>query len=145
MRDLKSLAVLVLAGLMSAGLSLVWSQSDEEAAEAAVVAPIPASADAVKNPVERTQTSIFRGKQMFSSQCTMCHGHDGKGTGDLVERLQLPMPDFTDPAMQKSFSDGALFYALTEGHGRMPAQHDRFSDETKWDMVNYVRSLEKDK
>ncbi len=95
----------------------------------------------MKNPVAASEESLERGKLFFSSQCTMCHGHDGKGKGDLVSRLKLEPPDFTDKAMQEAWSDGALFYVLTEGHGRMPGQGDRFKDEVKWDLINYVRSF----
>jgi mono/diheme cytochrome c family protein len=71
----------------------------------------------------------------------MCHGADGRGSGDLVERLDLEIPDFTNAEWQKLWSDGSLFYVVTKGHGDMPGQKDRFDDKIKWDLVNYVRTF----
>jgi len=51
------------------------------------------------------------------------------------------MPDFTSAQIQTDWTDGALFYVLTHGHGKMSGEGDRLEDETRWDLVNYVRSL----
>ena len=116
--------------------------TDKELAEAALAPPvIPAKAKQVKNPFAWNADVRKKGKLYFSSQCTMCHGADGRGTGDLVDRLSLEIPDFTDPLMQAKWSDGAMFYLINKGHGVMPSQTDRFDDEIKWGLVNYVRSF----
>ena len=73
----------------------------------------------------------------------MCHGSDGRGTGDLVERLSLEMPDFTDAKWQSKWSDGAFFYVVSTGHGEMPGQGKRFQEERMWHLVNYVRTFAK--
>jgi len=102
---------------------------------------IPAAEKNRQNPVPATPESTENGKLLFSSQCTMCHGSAGDGSGVLVERLKLKMPDFTDADGMKERTDGELFYILTKGCGRMPGQEDRFEDEIKWNLVNYVRTL----
>ena len=117
----------------------VPSQTPEQGAD--VSAPIPDAARARRNPQPASPESISNGKMVFSSQCTMCHGTKGDGQGDLVSRLKLTIPDFTDPGHQGSRTDGELFYILTHGHGRMRGEGDRLSDEIKWNLVNYIRSL----
>lgn len=102
---------------------------------------IPAAEKDRKNPVPATADSIENGKLLFSSQCTMCHGSTGDGSGVLVERLNLQVPDFTNAEGMRERSDGELFYILTNGHGRMPGQGDRFKDEIKWNLINFVRTL----
>lgn len=105
-----------------------------------VAEPIPDEFVRMKNPAEMTAASVRYGGLLFSSQCTMCHGKDGKGDGDLVERLQLEMPDLSNPRTQKKRTDGEYYYIITQGHGRMHGLGDRFEEHT-WDLVNYVRML----
>ena len=114
----------------------------EEAVQHMVGVPndIPASARDVANPKKATKKSVDHGKLLFSSQCVMCHGELGAGDGDLVERFKMKIPDLTDPAFHGKWTDGQLFYVLSEGHGRMPTQN-RFDEDTRWDLVNYVRTL----
>ena len=104
-------------------------------------AEIPEGAKGRKNPVRATPDSIRNGKQLYVTQCAMCHGPAGDGKGDLVERLELEMPDFTDAAQQASRTDGEYFYLITEGHRDMPGEGSRLSDEWKWDLVNHIRTL----
>jgi len=132
---------LMLFTMIVAGLQV----TDEELAAASeILATIPEDAKQRKNPFAQDPESVTRGKLIFSSQCTMCHGADGRGTGDLVERLQLKIPDFTDSEMQAMWTDGALFYVVTKGHGKMPGQEGRFDDKRNWDLVNCVRSFARD-
>jgi len=102
---------------------------------------IPEAERLRQNPVPATTESIENGKLMFSSQCTMCHGKSGDGSGDLVARLKLEMPDLTDRGHMAGRTDGELFYTLTQGCQRMPGQKERLKDPVKWDLVNYVRTL----
>jgi len=119
--------------------------TDEDLKKAALTPPVvPAEAKQQENPFAWNADARKKGALYFSSQCVMCHGADGRGTGDLVERLSLTMPDFTDPEMQKKWTDGAMFYVINAGHGAMPGQKDRFDPEIKWGMVNYVRSFAND-
>ena len=136
------LAVLALVLLASfvAGEEGTHQKDWQKAAMLPVVVP-----DAEKNrenPFAWNADARKKGKTYFSSQCTMCHGTDGKGSGDLVERLNLVrIPDFTDQAFQAKWTDGAMFYVIQTGHGAMPGQKERFDPEIKWGMVNYVRSF----
>ncbi len=104
--------------------------------------PIPARERERENPIPAFEESIAFGKLIFSSQCTMCHGKNGDGKGDLVERLGLQVPDFRTEERRPKRSDGELFYIITHGHKRMPGDEKKqLSEETRWHLVNYVRSL----
>ena len=145
MRKLRQgLPLLVIAFVLtiSVGVVLGFQVSDYDLTEAAQAPPvIPEEAKQRENPYAGDADARAKGELYFSSQCTMCHGVDGRGTGDLVERLQLEIPDFTDREMQAEWTDGAMFYLINEGHGAMPGQKKRFDDEIKWGMVNHVRSF----
>ena len=114
-------------------------------AAAAVPAPIPEAAKAAKNPVQRSDESVERGRNLFASQCAMCHGQAGKGDGDLARALKMQVPDLTDPEQQKKRTDGEMFYIITKGHGRMPADGERFEETWRWDLVNAIRTMRRTK
>jgi mono/diheme cytochrome c family protein len=97
------------------------------------------------NPVKVTETSIAAGARFYSTQCAMCHGKTGDGKGDLAEQMGLKMPDWRKPESLQKFTDGELFYILTNGMGKMPAEGDRTPDEKKWNVINYLRSISKSK
>lgn len=104
---------------------------------------IPESAAARRNPQAATPDNVAQGKTFFQSQCAMCHGTDGRGGGDLAVSLDMDMPDFTDPAVQKSRTDGELFYILVNGCRDMPGEGEsRLTEAVRWNMILYVRSLE---
>jgi len=145
-RETWSLAVLLLVvAALSApapGLSQTPSDPPEEGESPPPASkPIPDEAKRMKNPVPPSPPSIANGKELFGTQCAMCHGANGNGKGDLVERLQIEVPDFTAEGAQRRWTDGEMFYAISEGHRNMPGEGSRLPDEWKWDLVNYIRTL----
>ena len=98
-----------------------------------------------ENPVKPTEASIAAGAKYYSSQCAMCHGNGGDGKGDLAQQMELKMPDYRKPEALGPFTDGELFYILTNGMGKMVGEGDRTPDEKKWNVINYLRSLAKPK
>ena len=119
------------------------AEAQTEAVKVVVPLMIPPKDKSRKNPVPRTDANLEFGIMLHSSQCSMCHGSRGAGDGDLAQRLQMTMPDFTDPEQQKKRTDGELFYILTNGHGRMPAEHDRLSEEYRWKMILAMREMKR--
>jgi mono/diheme cytochrome c family protein len=143
-----SISLTVTTLLLMLGVGLALPQQDdapegENVPEAEVPLVIPDKEKNRKNPYQGDPRSAANGKMLFRTQCSMCHGTSGDGRGDLVDRLGLEMPDFTDPAVQKRRTDGELYYVLTKGHGEMPGEGARLSTEWRWDLVNYIRTLEK--
>ena len=101
--------------------------------------PVPVAETRRQNPVKATPESIASGKKIFGFDCAQCHGVAGDGKGQVPKELKVP--DLTNPATLKDFTDGALFYRIKTGHGGMPPEGDRIQTEQIWDLVNYVRSL----
>ena len=93
------------------------------------------------NPIPADDTSIKRGTQLFTTNCVMCHGVTGQGTGTIAAFLIKKKPaDLTSPLVQ-SKSDGAIFLTISNGFGFMPAMNENFTVRERWDLVNYVRTL----
>lgn len=123
----------------SAGLSLFQAQKAKEPAPPPYVIP----EDAVKkpNPVKADEKSIAEGKRLFATECMICHAEDGSGKSSLAESMQLTLKDLRDPASTHDYTDGALFYIILKGKGKMPPEDGRLKDAQVWSLVNYVRSL----
>ena len=137
----KARALAMIVVLSVAGLLALAGWAAETPDQAAQIPEIPAEAKTIKNPAEATPESIANGKQIYTSQCAMCHGVSGDGKGDLAIRFKYAMADFRTAAAQSARTDGEWFHVLTHGHGKMSGEGDRLSQKVRWDLVNYLRSL----
>ena len=106
---------------------------------------IPVEAAKAPNPVKSSPESLARAKRWWTLDCEMCHGKTGNGKGETATEMKLKMMDFTNPETLKDRTDGELFYIIKNGHNDMPAEGPRVKTEEGWDLVNYVRSLVKNK
>jgi len=121
----------------------LWAQKDQPPAKApAPEYKIPPEAAARVNPVKPTEESLAKGKKLYGFDCSMCHGNNGNGKGDMATDMKN-VTDFTNPDALKNRTDGELFYVIRNGKGEMPPEGDRAKDQDIWNMVNYIRSLAK--
>jgi len=103
---------------------------------------VPPGEKVRKNPVRFTEISVDRGKRLFQTQCVLCHGIKADGNGDFVGVYGVHPPDFTDPDVLSKRTDGELFYIIGAGSEKMPGKHTRLTERQRWDVVNYLRSVE---
>jgi mono/diheme cytochrome c family protein len=127
-RLLLSLSVIVIAGVFTFGQESVqkWMA--------------PARAAAKKNPVPANETSITLGKKIYERQCLACHGAQGKGDGPVAAHLEKRPGNLSNPKLWEQ-SDGELFWKVNEGHRPMPTFKRIMSDEERWPVINYIRTL----
>jgi len=100
----------------------------------------------VQNPVPSSPESIAAGKQAFNRYCANCHGLNGEGSpgNDLTPEA----PDLTDKVWKHGSTDGEIFSSIKNGVApefSMGAFGDQLKDEDIWRVVNYIRSLAKNK
>lgn len=100
----------------------------------------PADAASVQNAVPSTPDSIRRGKSIYQDRCADCHGRKGRGDGSGGVDLECKPTDLT-AATLSSQSDGALFWKLTQGRKPMPAYARKLSEEERWHVINFIRTL----
>lgn len=96
---------------------------------------------ATANPVPADDESVARGAQLFQQYCTECHGRDGRAQMDVISDAT----DLTDPeAYYSGSSEQEIFNSIANGAGvAMPAWRAQLgSDESIWDLVNFIRSLQ---
>jgi mono/diheme cytochrome c family protein len=102
----------------------------------------PKDADNVKNPLAGNASVIVEAKKLYVANCGPCHGEKGKGDGPAAQGLNPKPADHTSAGVQGQ-TDGAIFWKLTEGRTPMPGYKKIFSDQQRWELVNFIRTLAK--
>lgn len=87
--------------------------------------------------------AVARGKQLFGTYCTVCHGANGKGDGPAAAGLTPPPRDFTSP---RGWTRGAtiadLYATITEGvKGTGMGAFNMISPEDRFALAHYIQSL----
>jgi mono/diheme cytochrome c family protein len=134
---------LILTALVLSGVSAQTPQEPPAASPAPAASNIPLEAVNQPNPVKTSAESLGRAKKIYGYECSICHGDDGGGGGDLAKNMKAKMPDFRDPSTLKAQKDGELFYIIKNGKGEMEGEGQRVKPENTWDLVNYLRSFSK--
>ncbi|GIV76398.1 cytochrome c [Litorilinea aerophila] len=102
---------------------------------------VPPEAAAVENPIPASQESVAMGARLYAQNCQACHGPQGKGDGPAGMALNPRPADLTAEHVQAN-TDGALFYIITHGvPGTAMPGWSQLSEEDRWHLVNYLRSL----
>lgn len=105
-------------------------------------------ADRLVNPRARTSESINRGRFLYETYCLVCHGPQGKGDGPISSAAGGPffgVRSLVNDTIARR-SDGYLYGVLVNGRvmgrGLMPMYGDKVRGADRWDLVNYVRTLQ---
>ena len=111
---------------------------------------LPEDADKTKNPIASSAESIEKGKALFlertKGNCIFCHGETGAGNEANLPRLRRKPADLSNKERMTAMTDGEVFWKLSKGiTGIMPAGERRMNEEERWHVVNYVRTLAKEK
>ena len=123
------------AGTIPRGyLQLHFSPTSEDAIRAGNTLLSPVSPDDAQ--------TIARGKVIFSNFCSPCHGALGKGDGLVVQR-GYPAPPSLYAENARNIKDGQIFHILSYGQKNMPAYAAQLSQEDRWNVIAFVRSLQK--
>lgn len=106
------------------------------------------TADRLVNPRARTSESLDRGKWVYETYCLVCHGETGHGDGPIAAASGGPFVGVrslvTDTMARRSdgYIYGVVIHAPSMGRGLMPIYGDKIFGSDRWDVVNYVRSLQ---
>jgi mono/diheme cytochrome c family protein len=110
---------------------------------------LPKDADKTKNPVASSADSVAKGKDLFLARdkgnCVFCHGETGSGNEANLPRLRRKPADISNKERMTAMTDGEVFWKISKGiTGIMPAGEKRMTEEERWAVVNYVRTLAKE-
>ncbi len=104
---------------------------------------VPYMADYVKyvgvpdNPVPADEVSLQRGEALYQIHCSVCHGPKGQGDGVMAQHGLNPA-NLTTSALD----DKGMFLFITNGTPNMPPMRENLTVRDRWDVINYIRSLQ---
>jgi mono/diheme cytochrome c family protein len=97
----------------------------------AALAVVPARADGTKD--------------LYTQQCTKCHGDAGKGDTKMGQRLGAK--DYSDPKVQEALKDDVAFKSIKEGLVKddktLMKPSDGLTDDQIKALVTYMRTFKK--
>jgi cytochrome c553 len=114
--------------------------------EAPVSNVIDAESDVLVNPRPMSLASLENGRKQYQTYCVTCHGPDGNGDGpvSMTSSLQGPLAGVLPIAVAAARSDGHVYTTIRYGRRRMPS-YGRIPSADRWDLVNYIRYLNRQK
>ena len=95
-----------------------------------------------QNPLQPTSENLAHGKALFETVCAPCHGKIGEGNGTVVHLL-AHKPANLLTGVSTNLPDGYVFGYIRNGGIWMPSYDDAMSVTERWQIVLYMRDLEK--
>jgi cytochrome c5 len=102
----------------------------------------PPEAKELHGPLTASPKVIAEGKANYGIFCEGCHGPRADGAGPIAIKFSILVADLTTPQVQQQ-NDGELFWKLSHGYGAMPRWGDVLSDDDRWQLIAFIRSLKK--
>jgi mono/diheme cytochrome c family protein len=99
------------------------------------------TAGPLTNPVPDTVSSVDRGAVVYEATCARCHGVDGLGGGVDAGTTQVRPPNLRSGHLNQH-TDADIYQWISDGlPGGMPAWSGTLSETDRWNLVNYLRSI----
>lgn len=97
------------------------------------------------NPVPADAESLARGEVLYDRFCAVCHGTTGIGAEASLVPAWPVLPAYNlamDPVA--GYSDSYIYAMIRVGRALMPAYGHQITHFDRWNIVNYVRTLQAD-
>jgi len=92
------------------------------------------------SPVRYTTSAIAHGAELYTQNCSSCHGALGHGDGPLAASLPVKPANLAEHGA--SHRPGDLYWWIAHGIGTsMPAFAPRLDDTDIWTVVQFLRAL----
>lgn len=114
---------------------------EEEEKAMAALGPGEPDIPALENPIEMSEESIGRGKELFTKYCTTCHGLNGGGNGPAAHGITTFPRQLWVWNNADSSADGYLYWFITNGRTEMPPWGVILSENERWDVINYIKTI----
>jgi mono/diheme cytochrome c family protein len=140
----RSLAfVLVAAAVLLLGGSAVWLGA-RESKRTFREPDLPESYRLLRNPFEGSAEAVAAGAKLFGTACATCHGSGADGNGKSAAGMDPKPANFREGPVLREHSDAWLFWRVSEGKKKsaMPSWRGSLSEDERWQLVTYLRSLE---
>ena len=130
---LKKLVFIVLIAIIVASIAAAIYQNREW--------KVPEEAKLRKNPIPPSPAARAAARVIYEDKCANCHGETGKGDGPEAAMYYPSPKSLVDASQMSGVTDGEIFYQISEGRKPMPSFKKRLTEEQRWQLVIFVRSL----
>lgn len=97
----------------------------------------------VKSPVERTESTQLKGKELYNIYCGVCHGEKGDGNGEIVANGHYkPVPTSYIEGRGLELTEGEIYHAMTYGKNMMGHYRSQLNSRERWLVTHYVQTLQ---
>ena len=93
-------------------------------------------------PIDVSNKAMARGEERYNIYCAVCHGAAGDGDSMTKKYGMLTVANLNDQRLV-DYTDGQLYDVVKNGKGLMLGYADRLSVEDRWNVVLYVRALQR--
>lgn len=115
-------------------------QDPNKMATESVVAAVDVSK--VAEPWVPNPDMVTHGKKVFSQNCAMCHGAEGKGDGAAGAALNPKPRNLVEGPWKKGGGSIGLYTVLTEGlAGSSMSSYAHLSKTDRWALVQFIESI----
>ncbi len=104
------------------------------------------SETATINPIKPDAASLADGQFKFNTFCAVCHGTNREINKEGFAKTKVNELGMIAPAviaLTPFFSDGYIYHKAKYGGSVMPAMGYAVNAGERWNIVNYIRELEK--
>ena len=102
-------------------------------------AAVDPNADSLPFPL--TQQVIERGRERYNIYCSVCHGANGDGYGEVVHRgFKKPASFYEDRLRHAPL--GYFYDVITNGFGVMASNATQVAPKDRWVIAAYIRTLQ---
>lgn len=102
-----------------------------------------------QNPLgnDSSEAVLKVGLKYYSTNCAICHGEKGEGSAaansSVGTKMALQPPSLLSDKI-RSWTDGQIYHVVTVGQGMMGPYASHIPQKYRWQVVNYIRSLQRD-
>ena len=104
---------------------------------------------AAKNPNplagDFSEAALKTGLKYYTTNCALCHGDHAEGGEKLSigQKMALKPPLLTSDKI-RGWTDGQIYHVISVGQGMMGPYASHIPQRYRWQVVNYVRTLQKE-
>jgi mono/diheme cytochrome c family protein len=97
-----------------------------------------------RNPMsgDFSESTLKTGQKYYEIHCGVCHGNQGRGEGPVADKMPLKPPSLLTEKI-RGWSDGHVYHVITMGQGVMGPYASHIPQKYRWQVVNYIRQLQK--
>ena len=93
------------------------------------------------SPLVQDETSLEKGKKMYTIYCVSCHGKKGDGNGYLSQAEKfIGIPSYKD----RDITEGSIYHVIMYGKNLMGSHSSQLTNKERWQIVQYVGQLRND-